>query len=286
MNLDSLSRHRNIGYAVIVITFIVVIMVFRPAIFPQASGDGGATLYPSRSPTSPTDVDNVIVSLTKADKASGKLTYTAGFDDPVIVEMTVSGDKWSGTIPKKSVDTLVSYIVRLYDEFREFEWSKEYSYTVKTSSTIPPGQTYSATFIIYNDVDGEWVVASLGDTISGRIKIDLTVTEGSSYVTRASMRFLKQNEAGDWVMQDEVSMVSVAGDIAKYTITYDTTKLANAVYDIWYDLYAGSTHVYTESLFSIGDGADLDIDPDIVMLGLAGIVGIFVLMVLLKKRKK
>ena len=284
MNIGSLSKYKNIGYTAIIVVFIVGMILFSPTIFPQVAQDGEGTLVTTRSPSSPTDIDAVTISVTSADIETITLRYTFAGSDPIDVTMTSSGDTWSGTIPSKAVGVTVAYWVVGRDITLGKLWSDERSYTVVQSATTPP-QNYDAVFIIYNYVDGDWVAASLGDTISGTIKIDLTVTEGASVVTRVSLRFLKQVD-GVWEEQDLVPMASVAGDISKYTITYDTTKLANAVYDIMCDFYAGDTRVYTESLFNFGDGTDLGIDTDMAMLGLAGIVVIAVLMAFLKKRRK
>ena len=286
MNIDGLAKHKNIGYAVIIVALVVGIFLFRPVIFPQSAGDPGATLLASRNPSIPTDQNSVVISCTAADINSGVLRYTFAGSDPILVTMTASGNIWSGTIPSKPTDTLVTYWVTLIPIAGGKEWSNDYTYTVIASESEEPID-YDATFIIYNKIDGNWEAASLGDTISGIIKIDLTVTRGASYVTRVSMRFLKQNDAGAWVEQAEVPMIGVVGVIEQYTITYDTTKLANAVYDIVCDFYTGDVRVYTESLFNLGDGMpDLGIDPDMLMLGLVGVVIIAIVVAFLKRRRR
>lgn len=296
MNIDGLSRHKNIGYTVIIIVFIAGMFLFSPTIFPQA-GPGERDVDPedpelsisglAHSPSSPTPANDVDVSFTCVGATYANLYYTYTGNptgEDLRVSMTdLPSDKWSGQIPRQADGISVTYWVQAGKTGMSTSSSLR-SYTSRTPQETP--QQYDATFVIYKEVDGAWELVPLYGELSGRIRIELTVIEGAAYVTRAVIRFFCLVDDA-WTEQEEIAMVSTTGTTDEYWTTYDTTKLANNLYDVRYELFdVNGASLFTESLFSAGDGLEEGIDPDIIRLGLVGVVVAAVLIVLLKKRRK
>ena len=299
MDRIGLLKHRNVGYAVVIIILIATVILFNPTIFPQESLPPKETdpvdpepvpIYLSdlaHSPSSPTPANDVGISV-KAQGATLVVLYYEYTDnptgEPLRISMTSGASyMWYGEIPRKDHGISVSYWVKASNADNT-KTSSIQSYTSLTP--VPDPQQYDATFIIYKDVDGIWEEVPLYGELSGQIKIDLTVVEGAAYVTRAVIRFFCLVD-DVWTEQEEIAMVSKTGTTDQYWTTYDTTKLANNLYDVRYELFdVNGASLFTESLFSAGDTPGEGIDPIIIQLGLVGIIVIAILIVLFEKRRK
>ena len=300
MNRVSLLEYKNVGYAVVIVALIVTIILFNPAIFPQESlppkeedptEPEPVAIYITgltHSPSSPTPADEVDISC-KASGATLVVLYCDYTDNPTgeplkISMVSGSSSMWYGEIPAMAEGISVTYWVKASN-----------SDTTKTSSIQsyislmpePDPQVYEATFVIYKEVDGAWEIVPVGGTLSGRIRIELTVLQGVEQVNSVIMSFWSIDNNDDWVKQDESYMVGIAGVTGGFVTEYDTTKLVNTVYDIRYQLLdTGGTVIYEQSLFDTGDGFGVGIDPFIIQLGLIGVIVAAVLIVSLKKRKR
>jgi hypothetical protein len=299
MDRIGLLEHKNVGYATVIIILIATVILFNPTIFPQESTPTKGT-YPTEpepvpiyitnfghSPSLPTPANDVSISV-KASGATLVILYYDYTDNPTGEPLRLSmvagaSSMWYGEIPRKDHGISVSYWVKASNDDTT-KSSSINSYTSLTPEEVP--QEYDATFIIYKDVDGIWEEVLLYGELSGQIKIDLTVVEGAVYVTRAVIRFFCLVD-DVWTEQEEIAMVSKAGTTDQYWTTYDTTKLANNLYDVRYELFdVNGVSLFTESLFSAGDTSGEGIDPIIIQLGLVGVIAIAILIVLFKKRQE
>jgi len=85
------------------------------------------------NPSSPTEVDDVIVSVTITDDGtitSATLTYNAGTTDNDVTMTNTAGDTYTGTIPAQTAGTTVTYSITVVDNDGNSATSASYTYLV------------------------------------------------------------------------------------------------------------------------------------------------------------
>ena len=290
MQMNSLFNDKKIKIGVVILILVIGIYAFNPDLFTQAAhGDEpvlkSITISNMERAPQEVSIDNSVIvsceiSSTGIDLLTATLYYKIGANE-YSMSMNYNNGLYTATIPIQSENTYVEYWVRVVGDITTITVSSIQSYTVV--GDIEP-LTYSATYTIYNKVEDNWVEVLEGGTLFGTIKIDLQVLQGVSDITSVRISVWKVID-GQWTKQDEQGMAGVEGTTGAFNLEYDTMALENAIYDIRYELIAGDTIVYTQSLFG-SDGEPNGVDQTGLFWGIIGIIVVGLLIYVYGKYRK